>query len=146
VNTFRAGDGLRVVRESSWKLLAAADAALCKSGTITLEAAVAGCPLIIGYRAGSLDYLIAQQLITIPDIGMVNAVAGRRVVPEFVQDDLDPKKMAPVLAELLDVESPRRRAMLADLSMVRSRLGERGASARAGAIALELANQSAAAQ
>ena len=128
-----------VLRSSSLMLLRAADAALCKSGTTTLEAAVAGCPFIIGYRAGALDYVIAKHIITIADIGMVNVVAGRRVVPEFVQDALDPDRMVPVLAELLEASSPRRAEMVAALEDVRSRLGAPGASKRVAALALEMA-------
>lgn len=131
-----------VVQASSWTLLRAADAALCKSGTTTLEAGVAGCPFVTGYRAGALDYAIASQIATVSDIGMVNIVAGRRIVPEFVQDDLDPARIVPVLKDLLDPSSPRRMEMIAALADVRSRLGTPGASKRVAALALELAERS----
>ena len=128
-----------VVDASSWTLLRAADAALCKSGTTTLEASVAGCPLVIGYRAAPLDYMIAKQIATISAIGMPNVIAGRPVVPEFVQDDLDPGQMAPVLAELLDTKSARRVAMVEALAEVRAQLGTPGAAKRVAKIALDLA-------
>ena len=128
-----------MVRSASFTVLRAADAAFCKSGTTTLEAAVAGCPFVIGYRAGLLDYAIASQIITVADIGMVNLVAGRRVVPEFVQDDLDPRRVVPVLGELLDEASPRRAEMLAALGEVRDRLGTSGASKRVAMLALQMA-------
>jgi lipid-A-disaccharide synthase len=131
----------RVVRSSSWALLRAADAALCKSGTTTLEAAVAGCPFVIGYRAGALDYAIVSQIITVADIGMVNLVAGRRVVPEFVQDDLNPAGIVPVLADLLDAASSRRADMISALADVRLRLGTPGASKRVAQLAMEMAVQ-----
>src|SRR5206468_4183072 len=131
-----------VIRSSSWTLLRAADAALCKSGTTTLEAAVAGCPFVIGYRAGTLDYMIAKQVITISDIGMVNVVAGRRIVPEFVQDALEPSAIAPVLRDLLDRSSTRRAEMVAALAEVRSKLGSPGASKRVATMAIEMANVS----
>jgi lipid-A-disaccharide synthase len=128
-----------VMRSSSWTLLRAADAAFCKSGTTTLEAAVAGCPFVIGYRAGALDYAIARHIVTIADIGMVNVVAGRRVVPEFVQDDLDPGRIVPVLRELLDASSARRAEMIAALADVKSRLGTPGASRRVAELAIGMA-------
>src|SRR6185295_13737127 len=108
-----------VAKTSSWTLLRAADAALCKSGTTTLEAAVAGCPLVVAYRAGAIDFMIASQIATVADIGMVNIIARRRIVPEFVQDDMRADKMAPVLRELLDSGSARRETMLRDLATVR---------------------------
>ena len=128
-----------IVQTSSWTLLRAADAALCKSGTTTLEAAVAGCPLVIGYRASPLDYAIAKQIVTIDYIGMVNVVARRSIVPEFVQDDLDPVRVVPVLSELLDPSSPRRIEMIAELAKVRASLGDSGASSRVAKLALEMA-------
>jgi lipid-A-disaccharide synthase len=128
-----------VVQAPSFTLLRAADAALCKSGTTTLEAAVAGCPFVTAYRAATLDYFIASQIITVSDISMVNLVAGRRVVPEFVQDDLDPAKIVPVLKSLLDPASASRAEMLAALDEVRSRLGSVGASKRVAALAIEMA-------
>jgi lipid-A-disaccharide synthase len=129
-----------VVKASSWTIFRAADAALCKSGTTTLEAAVAGCPLVVAYRAGAIDYLIASQIATVTDIGMVNIIAGRRIVPEFVQDEVRADRMASVLHELLDSSSPRRQAMLKDLASVRESLGERGAAGRVAALALQMAN------
>jgi lipid-A-disaccharide synthase len=129
----------RLVKASSWTLLRAADAALCKSGTTTLEAAVAGCPLVVAYRAGAIDFLIASQIATVTDIGMVNIIARRRIVPEFVQDDMRAGRMAPVLRELLDPTSVRRATMLRDLASVRESLGERGAAGRVAAMALQMA-------
>jgi len=130
-----------VVVGSSFTVLRAADAAICKSGTTTLEAAVAGCPFVIGYRTGALDYAIASKVVTVPDIGMVNVVAGKRIVPEFVQSDLDPERMIPVVDDLLDPASPRRAQMIAGLNDVRSRLGTPGAAKRVATIALEIAGR-----
>ena len=128
----------RVVQASSWAILRAADAALCKSGTTTLEAAVAGCPLVVAYRAGAIDFAIARQIATVTDIGMVNIIARRRIVPEFVQDELDPARVAPVLADLLDPASARRAAMVAALAEVRASLGAPGAATRVAAIAMDM--------
>jgi lipid-A-disaccharide synthase len=132
-----------VVRASSWTLLRAADVALCKSGTTTLEAAVAGCPFVIGYRASAIDYAIASRIATVRDIGMVNLIAGRRIVPEFVQDDLQPKPVAAELLALLDPASQKRATMLNGLAEVRAKLGTPGASKRVATMALELATRAA---
>lgn len=127
-----------VVTTSAWTMFRAADAALCKSGTTTLEAAVAGCPLVVAYRASPIDFAIASQIATVTDIGMVNIIARRRIVPEFLQDDLEPSRVAPVLKELLDASSERRLTMLRDLAEVRDSLGERGAAGRVAALALQM--------
>ncbi|MBA3889767.1 MAG: lipid-A-disaccharide synthase, partial [Gemmatimonadaceae bacterium] len=132
----------RLVRAPSLTLLRAADAALCKSGTTTLEAAVARCPLVLAYRMGKLDYAIAKRLVRIPDIGLVNIVAERRVVPEFVQDAFVPSRVADALAPLLDPFSAERAQMLDDLAAVRAKLGEPGAAGRVAAMAMELAAES----
>ena len=128
-----------LVRAPSLHLLRAADAALCKSGTTTLEAAVAGCPLVLAYRMGRVDYAIARRVVRVPDIGLVNIVAGRRVAPEFVQDAFVPVTVADALSPLLARESTERVRMLEDLSAVRARLGAPGAADRVAGMALDLA-------
>ncbi|HEY8165556.1 MAG TPA: lipid-A-disaccharide synthase [Gemmatimonadaceae bacterium] len=120
----------RVVSASSFPILRAADAALCKSGTTTLEAAIAGCPLAVAYRTGWLSYELARLLVRIPRIGLVNVVAGREVAREFVQNDLRPDRVAPELLRLLDLSSPERARILEGLSEVREKLGAPGASRR----------------
>ncbi|MBX6332200.1 MAG: lipid-A-disaccharide synthase [Gemmatimonadaceae bacterium] len=127
-----------LVHSASFTVWRAADAALSKSGTSTLEAAVAGCPLIVAYRTGALSYAIAKRVVTIPHIGLVNVVAGRRVAPEFIQDSVEPAAMADALVPLLDHGSAERRTMLEGLAQVRARLGEPGAAERVAAIALEM--------
>ncbi len=125
-----------MVRAASFDVLRAADVALCKSGTTTLEAAVAGCPCAIVYRTSAVSYAIARRLVKIEHIGLLNIVAGKRVAPEFVQDDFAPTPVADALMPLFDVDGAARREMLAGLAEVRARLGEPGASARVAAMAI----------
>ena len=128
-----------LVRSASFAVLRAADAAMCKSGTTTLEAAVAGCPLVVAYRTSAITYAAAKRLVRIPHIGLVNVVAGREVAPEFVQEALVPERVADVLGELLDPSSARRERMLSELDRVRASLGEPGAADRVAAMAIALA-------
>jgi lipid-A-disaccharide synthase len=130
-----------IVRSASFTVLRAADAAMCKSGTTTLEAAVAGCPLVVAYRTNALTYAAARRLVKIPHIGLVNVVAGRAVAPEFVQGALQPNAVADALEPLLDRDSASRARMIDELARVRDSLGTPGAARRVAAIALELATQ-----
>jgi lipid-A-disaccharide synthase len=130
-----------VVRSASLTVLRAADAALCKSGTTTLEAAVTGCPLVVAYRTSRWTYALARRLVRIPHIGLVNVVAGRAVAPEFVQDALRPEDVAAALGPLLERGGAERARMLDALADVRARLGTPGAAARVAALAEELAGR-----
>jgi lipid-A-disaccharide synthase len=130
-----------LVRSASFAVLRAADAALCKSGTTTLEAAVADCPLVVAYRTNPLTYAAARRVLKVRHIGLVNVVAGREVAPEFVQGALEPRAVAAALLPLLDSTSAERVRMLGDLRDVRSALGTPGASRRVATLAVELATR-----
>lgn len=127
-----------LVRSASFSVWRSADAALSKSGTSTLEAAVAGCPLVVAYRTGALNYAIARRVVRIPHIGLVNVVAGCQVAPEFIQKELRAGPMANALEPLLTPGSAEREEMLVGLAGVRSRLGEPGAAARVAEIAMAM--------
>jgi lipid-A-disaccharide synthase len=128
-----------LVHSASFTVLRSADAALCKSGTTTLEAAIAECPLAVAYRTGTIEYAVARRIVTVPFIGLVNIVAGREVAREFVLDAVEPTTMADALEPLLDPTSPQRASMLGELARVRAALGTPGAASRVAAMALELA-------
>jgi lipid-A-disaccharide synthase len=130
-----------IVASSSFALFRAADAALCKSGTTTLEAAVAGCPLVVGYRTSAWTYALARRVVTIPRIALVNVLAGRALAPEFVQHALEPRAVADALVPLLDPASATRAAALRGLDDVRAQLGQPGAAARVAALAVALAER-----
>ena len=129
---------LPLVGGSSFSVLRAADAALCKSGTTTLEAAVAGCPMVVAYRTSEWTYAIAKRMVKIPHIGLVNVVAGREVAREFIQDALRPSSIADALEPLLDSNSPQRARVVGQLAEVRAKLGEPGAASRVAKIAVEM--------
>ena len=128
----------RLVHSASLSVLRAADAALCKSGTTTLEAAIADCPLIVAYRTGRISFALARRVVKLSHIGLVNVVAGREVAREFIQDDVVPDRMADALEEIFYADSPRREQVLAGLADVRSKLGSPGAADRVARIAAEL--------
>ena len=89
----------------------AADAALATSGTVTLEVAGAGAPMVIAYRIGAISYAIARRIVTAPFITLFNIAAGREVAPEFIQNAATPERLASALYRLLtDREAARRQS------------------------------------
>ena len=118
-------------------LLSSCDLVVAVSGTVTLQAALCGAPMIVIYRVSTLSYLIGRALIRVPCIGLVNLVAGRQVAPELIQNEVsapriihEVEKMTADPAALLE-----KRRQLTDL---RHRLGSSGASARVADIALSM--------
>jgi lipid-A-disaccharide synthase len=118
-------------------LLAHARLAVVKSGTTTLETALAGVPMVVVYRMHPLSYMLARRLVRTPFVSLANLVAGGEVVPERLQDAARPAELARLLEERLD-DGAVREATLAGLARVRGRLGEPRAAERVAAIALEL--------
>ena len=126
-----------VVENSTYEVMNHADLLLVTSGTATLESACFGTPLLVLYRMSRLSWWIARRLVNVPDIGLVNVVAGRRIAPEFLQDEVDPNVLSPVVLDLLR-EPEKRRAMTRELRQVRDRLGTPGASSRVAELALDM--------
>jgi lipid-A-disaccharide synthase len=121
---------VRVVEDGSYNALAAASISIVSSGTATVEAALLDAPMIVVYRLAPLTAGIARLLVRTPMFAMVNLIAGRRVVPELVQNDFTPERLASEAVRLLD--SPEARAeMRRGLAEVRAKLGPPGAVERA---------------
>jgi lipid-A-disaccharide synthase len=107
------------------------------SGTVTLEAAVCGCPMVVLYRVSRLSYLVGKTMIRVPHISLVNLIAGREVVPELIQDKADAVYVVRELLRLLE-NTERFHHMRDDLLEVRKRLGSPGASGRVAELAMEM--------
>jgi lipid-A-disaccharide synthase len=127
---------LEVVRNTE-AIFRRADLVVAASGTVTLEAAICGVPMIIVYRVSPLSYRLGKALIRVPHIGLVNLIAGRGVVPELVQADADPRRVARCALDLL-ADPARLEGMRQELARVRRRLGAAGASERVAGLALAI--------
>lgn len=121
---------------SADQALRVATAALAKSGTITLQLALAGVPFVVGHRVGPLTYRIARRLVDVDHVALANLVAGRRVVTELIQDEATPDRLVSAVRPLLERGSPERRRVSAGLGEVRRRLGEPGCAERVAGHAL----------
>ena len=117
----------------SRELLIAADVALAKPGTVTMEAALLGCPLVVAGVAHPLSAALWRRLSRVDSFAMPNLIAGAPLVREFLQRDARPEPIAQAVAALLD--GPERARQQAGFEIVRKRLGDDVAAERAAAIA-----------
>src|SRR6266436_2228435 len=92
---------VRFIKEDAYNALAAADLAIVSSGTATVETALLGKPMIVVYRLSPLTAWLAKPLVSTKYFSMVNLIAGRAVVPELIQDDFTPRRLAGEAAKLL---------------------------------------------
>ncbi|HPC83755.1 MAG TPA: lipid-A-disaccharide synthase [Thermoanaerobaculaceae bacterium] len=133
-----ARDRLEVVVADRHRALSGCAAAMVASGTATLECALLGVPMVVGYRLHGVTYALARRLVKVPHVALANLVAGERLAAELVQDLFTPERLAAEIDRLLgeDGEAQRR-----GLKVVRERLGPAGASARAAAAVAALAGR-----
>ncbi len=129
---------IEVLRGDPVPLFAAADAALAKSGTTTLEAALADTPMVVAYKVHPLTWAMFQRVRTVRWVSLVNLVAEREVVPEILQNQATANELANAVRPLLTPTDPGTLAQRKGLALVRERLGKAGATTRVVALATEL--------
>jgi len=128
---------LEVVEGRTFEVMKAADLLLIASGTATLEGALAGIPMVIIYRLSPISYLVGRILVKVKCIGLANIVVGRKVVPELIQGEVTPQRIAQEAEKILR-EPARRQQIQGEFEFVKERLGGKGASQRVAQIALQM--------
>lgn len=130
------GKAVRSVQNRTYEVMAHSDAVMVASGTATLETAILGTPMIILYKLSSPSFLLGRMLVKLKLIGLVNIVAGKEIVPEFIQGNIKAEKIGEEVFNLL-TDAERQKSVKQELQEVSRRLGERGASERAAEAVVE---------
>jgi lipid-A-disaccharide synthase len=112
---------IQLVIGRTWDVLARSELALAASGTVTIEAALLGIPMVTFYRVNALSWILGRRLVRAPFLTMVNLVAGSPVVPELMQRDMTAERIAAQALRLLD-DSDVRAVMRAELAKIAGRL------------------------
>jgi len=134
----RGGDGSISLSETPVeRLFAMCRLVVAASGTVTLQAAIAGTPMVIIYKVSQISYWLGRALIRVDHIGMINLIAGRRLVPELIQDQATAVNISDQVFGLLNDEK-RLTQLKKDLLTAGQLLGGPGASRRVAQIALGL--------
>jgi len=116
---------IQVIENDTWDCIGHADLALAASGTVTVEAAVLGTPMVTYYRVNSLSWLAGRRLVKVPFLSMVNLIAERQIVPELVQHDMTSANIAGAAEQLL-TDTAKADRMRQDLARVRALLTSEG--------------------
>jgi len=140
INNLNLNINLRIVEGKTYDCLESADFCLVASGTATLEAAIMQKPFVVIYKMNPLNYLLYRPQVKLPFIGIVNIVAQRKIIPEFIQFHATPAKISHQVLEILKNPS-RIQQMQDDLAQFKSLLGERGAARRAAGIITNFINK-----
>lgn len=131
---------LALVQGHADDVLASADVAIVASGTVTVQAALHECPMVVVYRLSPLTYRLGKPFVHVSTYAMANLVAGRRIVPELIQDDFTATAVCAEAVRML-IDRQYAQTIRADLRAVRQRLGGPGASRRAAESVLALARR-----
>ncbi|MGA2526758.1 MAG: lipid-A-disaccharide synthase [Smithellaceae bacterium] len=135
--TSRFSVKVRVIAGHTYEAISCADLAIVASGTATLETALLGVPMIIIYKISPLSYFVGKLFIRIKNIGLVNIIAGKTVVPELIQGKANAQSIASEAIDIL-TSVERKKEMINELAAIRAKLGKPGAAIRAAQLALDM--------
>jgi lipid-A-disaccharide synthase len=116
-----SGSSIQLLEGQTWDVLVCSDLALAASGTVTIEASLLGTPMITFYRVNNLSWWMGKHLVKVPFYSMVNLVAGRKIVPEFIQSEMTAARLAEEALRLLGDDAARQE-MRGELALVVQKL------------------------
>ncbi|MDD5205044.1 MAG: lipid-A-disaccharide synthase [Desulfobacterales bacterium] len=125
------------IQDDMYSVLAASDLVLVASGTATLEAAIMQVPMVVVYRVSPLTFWLGKLVVKVPFISLVNLIAGERIVPELIQGEVTPSRVAEEAETILE-SGPGRESMVNRLGKLKESLGGRSASEKTARIAVEM--------
>jgi lipid-A-disaccharide synthase len=128
---------VRVVPNEIYDVIGVSDIVVVASGTATLETALLGTPMVIIYKVSPLSYYVGTKVINVTHIGLANLIAGKTIVPELIQDDANPNRIAAEVIGILADES-RMQRIKEELNQIREKLGSPGASEKAARLACDM--------
>jgi lipid-A-disaccharide synthase len=128
---------VNVIRDETYDVIAVSDAAMVASGTATLETALLETPMVVVYKVSGVSYAIGRRFIRVDHISLVNLIAGCAVVPELIQAEANPERIAAEVREII-TRRGKTREMKASLAEIRGKLGAPGASQRTARIACDM--------
>jgi lipid-A-disaccharide synthase len=128
---------VKVISGQTYDAVSCCDLAIVASGTATLETALLSVPMIIIYKISPLSYFIGKLIVNVKNIGLANIIAGKTVVPEFIQEDVNGNRIA---AEALDIltDGERKKEMIKELAAIRGKLGDPGAARKTAQLACDM--------
>ncbi len=127
---------VRLLSNRNYEIMSYSELLLVKSGTSTVEAALCGTPFVVMYKTSPVSYLIAKRLVKVPHLAMANLLAGKRVVPEFIQNQAHPQNIASEMHNLLE-DQQRYQSIKTELSEIRKKLGSGNAYQKAAEVVAE---------
>ncbi len=132
-----ANCNVKILEDQTYEIMNYSDLLIVASGTATLESALFETPLIIVYKVDAVSFQIGKRLVKIKNIGLVNVIAEKTIVPEFIQNHFNSNELIPA-SETLLYNSEVRQEIITDLKQIRSKLGETGASKKTAELVLEI--------
>jgi len=128
---------IKLLKDSTYEIMKYSDLLIVASGTATLESALFETPLIVVYKVDPLSYFLGRLLIKVKNIGLVNVIAERQIVPELIQQNFNTIKLKPVAEKLLFDKQERQKVKL-ELKKIKNKLGQPGAAKRAAKLAVSM--------
>lgn len=137
VEKFKGTAAFKIVSGGVGRIFEKSKIVVAVSGTVTLEAAISGTPMVIIYKVSPVSYFLGKNMIQVKHIGLVNLIAGKEIVPELIQEAASPDRIANTVFKMLS-DPPGLKKLGLELLNIRDKLGGPGASERVANIAFSM--------